>query len=403
MLQVTGVQDPVASSNVPVDGVPDATVEAWFQLADMDQDGRVADAEARDFFLKTGLSAPDLSKVGGRLEVCCWPDWKFAAGTGSSHRSHQNGPPYTQCSTSLSGHVQIWKLVKSPEVVAREGKGLTRQRFRQVLRLVALAQSGLAFTEDNAKAALDPPSWWALHFAPLPPPRLGDLMAGDVITAVPAATTSGAPASPFSNAARLCERVAFEDDLLGLLGTSEAVPTAAAAEPEPAGAATFASTIIDPGDDDLFGLAALVDRQSSASRATIASSTPLPSTRTLMRSMRDGPPSRGLLAPPPQQPQQPSLEPPLAFEARLPPLQPKVSARLTMLAAGNGSLFAGPANNGGVLQWAQPEGYLQQPLDLAPVGGRQVCPSARCAWLAVCRVPSAFLLQRLACASRCRC
>lgn len=36
--------------------------------------------------------------------------------------------------------LQIWRLVKSPEVVAREGKGLTEHRFRLMLRLIALAQ-----------------------------------------------------------------------------------------------------------------------------------------------------------------------------------------------------------------------------------------------------------------------
>lgn len=54
----------------------------------------------------------------------------------------------------------------------------------------------------------------------------------------------------------------------------------------------------------------------------------------------------------------------MAFVARLPPLQPKVSAKLTLLAAGNGSLFAGPAVNGGLLQWGRPEGNLRRPLDV---------------------------------------
>ena len=47
----------------PVDGVPDATVNAWFALADADGDGRVADSEARDFFLTSGLAPADLSKA----------------------------------------------------------------------------------------------------------------------------------------------------------------------------------------------------------------------------------------------------------------------------------------------------------------------------------------------------
>lgn len=52
----------------------------------------------------------------------------------------------------------------------------------------------------------------------------------------------------------------------------------------------------------------------------------------------------------------------LAFEVRLPPLNPKLSAKLSVLAAGAGSLFAGPGTKAaGVLQWAQPEGNLQPP------------------------------------------
>lgn len=52
---------------------------------------------------------------------------------------------------------------------------------------------------------------------------------------------------------------------------------------------------------------------------------------------------------------------PLAFDARLPPLHPKLSARLTLLAAAHGSLFAGPSCGGGLLQWARPEGNMRQP------------------------------------------
>lgn len=53
---------------------------------------------------------------------------------------------------------------------------------------------------------------------------------------------------------------------------------------------------------------------------------------------------------------------PLALDARLPPLHPKLSAQLTLLAAGHGSVFAGPSSSGfGLLQWARPEGNMRQP------------------------------------------
>lgn len=65
------------------------------------------------------------------------------------------------------------------------------------------------------------------------------------------------------------------------------------------------------------------------------------------------------------------LAPPVAFEARLPPLQPKTSAKLSMLAAGNGSLFAGPAVNGGLLQWGRPEGNMRRPQDVEAEHGQQ--------------------------------
>jgi hypothetical protein len=62
----------------------------------------------------------------------------------------------------------------------------------------------------------------------------------------------------------------------------------------------------------------------------------------------------------------------VAFEARLPPLQPKVSAKLTLLAAGNGSLFAGPSTGGGLLQWGRPEGNMRRPLDVEGQNAQQV-------------------------------
>ena len=44
-------------------GVPDATVDAWFAEADWDGDGRLAGAEAKAFFSRTGLPQESLIKV----------------------------------------------------------------------------------------------------------------------------------------------------------------------------------------------------------------------------------------------------------------------------------------------------------------------------------------------------
>lgn len=52
-----------------VDGVDEQTLRAWFRMADADGDGRIGDTEARDFFLRSGLSPTDLSMVGLR---CCY-------------------------------------------------------------------------------------------------------------------------------------------------------------------------------------------------------------------------------------------------------------------------------------------------------------------------------------------
>lgn len=346
---------------VPVDGVPDAVIDGWFAQADANRDGRVADAEARNFFLRTGLSVADLSR--------------------------------------------IWKLVKSPEVIAREGKGLSRHRFAQVLRLIALAQSGLPFNEENAKAALDPQAWRTLHAVPLPPPRLLSPAAVQQQEEAPIlVTASPAAARPLvGNPFAMPEVQALQpsaagtlNDLLGL--GSSAVPSA----PPPSLprdallGVTLSGSMEQPAaadDDDLFGLAALHERrgsgaQASSSEAQLVQARGLGSLRRLSRihgSNRDRMQERSAMAPP-----GPGMlgEPPLAFEARLPPLQPKLSAKLTMLAAGNGSLFAGPANNGSVLQWAQPEGYLQPPLDLEGQEGMQrvrgACDGHCCLLLLCC-------------------
>ena len=45
-------------------GVPDAAVDAWFAEADWDADGRLAGAEAKAFFSRTGLPQESLVRVG---------------------------------------------------------------------------------------------------------------------------------------------------------------------------------------------------------------------------------------------------------------------------------------------------------------------------------------------------
>lgn len=59
--------------------------------------------------------------------------------------------------------------------------------------------------------------------------------------------------------------------------------------------------------------------------------------------------------------------PPLSYDVRLPPLHYKESAQLMYMAAGNGSLFAGPSRTGGIFQWAHPEGDLEKPVGAAPL------------------------------------
>ncbi|BDA49078.1 probable type I inositol polyphosphate 5-phosphatase 12 [Coccomyxa sp. Obi] len=111
---------------VIVDGVPEATVDAWFAEADQDGDGRICGVEARDFFLRTNLPKQALSK--------------------------------------------IWNTVKS--VTKANHEGLSREQFSVALRLVAFAQSEpYPHPEAIAKAA-DPHKWQEFKGQPLPPPKL---------------------------------------------------------------------------------------------------------------------------------------------------------------------------------------------------------------------------------------
>lgn len=123
-------------SFVPVDGLTPKEVHDLFNAADADRDGRVADEEARVFFLGTGLDPHQLSK--------------------------------------------IWNAVKSLES-KRGVRGLSHRQFSQALRLVALVQSGVELNEDLASIAVNPAEWKAQGRSPLPPPRLDlSLFSGDL-------------------------------------------------------------------------------------------------------------------------------------------------------------------------------------------------------------------------------
>ncbi len=362
---------------------------------------------------------------------------------------------------SSSPLTQIWKLVKSPEVIAREGKGLSRHRFAQVLRLIALAQSGsFPFTQENATAALHRHTWLALHGVPLPPPRLaaaggsegteGVAQQQQEAAAVAADSSSGeaqqraapAPAAQQEDAAGPAPAgaaAAGSVDALfgdGLLGSAAAAGPAAADEDDdlfglrmlqrrhgmPAGNAAGgaaaaahqeggAGTAEDAGE----GLFRRLSRSQAVShrdsrkgglvRIAVGESLCLTAVMcfwgygnaawvhpsvAIVLSLLWRLPSHHLprtctaggtnLAPLHQCPPAGELEAPVAFVARLPPLQPKVSAKLTMLAAGNGSLFAGPAVNGGLLQWGRPEGNMRRPLDVEGDGPQRQQVRRRRSW-----------------------
>jgi hypothetical protein len=351
--------------------------------------------------------------------------------------------------------VQIWRLVKSPEVVAAEGKGLLRPRFLQVLRLVALAQvrqtstmhvkhsrvrvckpclmhpwnhvtivpvafmhvqSDFPFTDENAAAALQQESWMALHGSQLPAPKLPQMkdqgsqqqISGNPFTlprsesAVlePSAfnpfTDSDLPVSPHQDSVPQSPQLGPDIPVpvaISDAGWDSAQALAALAHPRhlmverPAGpedafsssafsaasleawgggarSASMQSAASPINDDDIFGLEQLQigGRPSSGSIATpaTAAAAPAPSIAPQLLHVRSGPAS-------PERLGSSSMEGevPLAFEARLPPLNPKLSAQLTMLAAGNDSLFAAPNAEGGILQWAFAEGLLGRPADIA--------------------------------------
>ncbi|GAB4822767.1 hypothetical protein N2152v2_009813 [Parachlorella kessleri] len=404
-----------------VDGVSQEQLDRWFNIADADGDGRVANTEAVQFFLQSGLSPVELRK--------------------------------------------IYLLVKTPELNAREGVGLSKERFAQMLRLVALAQSGLPFTDHNAAAALDPASWQALHLGPLPAPRIllqtattsvaGRFPGGSSGHSSSSSGNSqpaalGGSRDPFSHRSSLDNSLAFVAAATTAAGAGGAGPATqrgnpfapadgrahdsafshaaqgAAAAPtwdaldvsileslvSPAksqqqqllqgasGAAAHAThtfegiqpvagdlgapvAAADELDDDLFGLSKLAVRDGPAAGVPVelmdsgqldvvdggaaAPGMNQGQIRQLSRSRMAIDPMRSM-----ERQASPSKlgpkEAPLAYDARLPPLNPKVSAKLSMLAAGSGSLFAGPGSKTGILQWANAESDLKQPVWVGPQG-----------------------------------
>ena len=112
---------------VPVDGLTDEEVHEYFIEADQDRDGRVANEEAKIFFMSSGLTPSVLSV--------------------------------------------IWRRAKPPEYNIQE-KGLDKHQFSQALRLVAFAQAGFDVQDPELSlTAMDPDAWHEAHEA-LPAPRM---------------------------------------------------------------------------------------------------------------------------------------------------------------------------------------------------------------------------------------
>ena len=181
----------------------------------------------------------------------------------------------------LPALLQIWKLVKSPDVIAREGKGLSRHRFAQVLRLIALAQcSDYPFTQENAGAALHSNTWLDLHGVPLPPPRVGGLQAQQPAEGVDG-QAAAEPAAPEQQQQPQQQQQPRPDSVGGAQGQADAADSASDASGAAgllggdlalsagvAGSSGAAPAPYDYDDDDLFGLRALQVRAASHGAST---------------------------------------------------------------------------------------------------------------------------------------
>lgn len=202
-------------------------------------------------------------------------------------------PPPTTSSSSISDTNAPYQPPPPPS-----SGSLSKRKFSQMLRLIAFVQNGFESTPSAIAASLRPETWLQHHGHPLPPPILN----------IPTRNNSNTvedllPMTPFGR-----------DSDLG---------------PPPVDA-----------DADLFGLGDLkrvVEETRGAAGGVNVSSSPLHLPKpSLLRSKALS--SRGGGAVPTV------IEVPVAFDARLPPLNPKKSASLTFLTAGGGSIYAGPGN-----------------------------------------------------------
>lgn len=152
---------------------------------------------------------------------------------------------------------------------------MTRYRFAQVLRLIALAQSGVQpFTQEYASAALHASSWLALHGTPLPPPRIGSAgqppqqaQQAQPARHSPFADNTGSSAAQQQQSAAMAAPAASAQASAGasgdLLGADLLLPAAPAVGGPAAAPVAAAASCCDDDDDDLFGLRALQARAAS--------------------------------------------------------------------------------------------------------------------------------------------
>ncbi|KAL0054630.1 hypothetical protein WJX82_000216 [Trebouxia sp. C0006] len=296
-----------ASGPVAVDGLDQSQVDVLFQEADYNKDGRLAGSEAKEFFKRTSLADDTLFMIWEKTKV----------------------------------------LSPAP------GEGLTREQFSVALRLIAAAQAGSTVTPGLLEQAADPQRWLQTYGAPLTAPRLQPFdttqiqpqhpqralqHTQSVLKSLPRPKSAAKRYTdiPTHGSAYATSSHSYQPSQAGSSVNFDSFTTTSSAPALPVLANPFASGF---GDMSLARPSAPILRVQKADMSPSGS----PS----------GSPTKGDL--------RGQTGMPLAFDARLPPLHPKLSARLTLLAAAHGSLFAGPSYGGGLLQWARPEGNMRQP------------------------------------------